>query len=576
MWIPEKIKPKFWDHEDVAAGPRRHLFNFRRIWKLTVLLSSVVCLVPLIFMAFMDYRVTREAMESEILLRTSRLVSNTQRTISFFLAERKLALDFIIHNNTFESLNNFNNLKIILHNLKESFGQFGDLGVIDPLGNQRTYIGPYKLEGKDYSGQEWYEQVIRKGIYISDVFLGYRNVPHIVIAVKRSLSSGHFFILRASLETEKFDHLLSELEMAGKGDAFLINHDGTMQTPSRSHGKVFEKMPLPVPDYAPKTQVMEIKAPDNSLLIVGYRYLNNTPFILMVAKNKAELMEPWNTTRTQLLGFLIFSITIILMVILGGATYLVNQIYLADQRRVMSLHEVEYSNKMASIGRMAAAVAHEINNPLAIINEKAGLMKDLFTLKKQYAHDGKLLDLVDVIISSVARCASITRRLLSFARQMDANVEQVAIRDVLNDVLSFYTKEAEYRSIAVTLDVTDSVPDFPSDRGKLQQIFLNLVHNAFSAMNDGGHLNVKVRYAEHRPLIIEVADDGCGIGEEDLGRVFEPFFSTRTQKGGTGLGLPITHNLIRELGGTISVQSEVGKGTVFTITLPLETNRRLA
>ena len=99
MFAVERIKPKFWDHRDVAAGPYRHLFNFRRIWKLTVLLTAGVTLVPLISITLIDYNVTQHAMESEILLRTSRLVSNTRRTVSFFLAERKSALDFIDNDN---------------------------------------------------------------------------------------------------------------------------------------------------------------------------------------------------------------------------------------------------------------------------------------------------------------------------------------------------------------------------------------------------------------------------------------------------------------------------------------------
>ena len=564
------LKPKFWDYYDVAAGPYKHLFNFRRIWKWAVLLAAGVALLPLISITLIDYDFTQRAIESEITLRTSRLVSNTQRNISFFLVERKSALDFIDRENTFEELNDPIRLDEVLVNLKDAFGGFVDLGVIDSSGNQRNYVGPYKLEGKEYSDQDWFREVVSQGVHISDVFLGFRRVPHMVIAVKHALPNGSFYVLRATLDTDKFSDLLSKLELSGLGDAFIINHEGILQTPSHSHGGVLEKISLPIPEYAPVTQVLEERNTNGAPLVIGYRYIANTPFILMIVKQKRELMKPWRKTRLELLGFLVVSITIILGVILGGATYLVNRVYLADQRRIMTLHEVEYANKMASIGRLASGVAHEINNPLAIINEKAGLIKDLITFKKNSTKDPKLIGLVDSVLSSVERCGKITKRLLGFAQHMDVSVQPIKLDEIIHDVLGFLDKEAEYRSIEVSVEIPNDIPQLESDRGKLQQIFLNVINNAFAALSDGGHLDITARREDKDFVSATITDNGCGIPEEDLDRVFEPFFSTKTKKGGTGLGLSITYGLMQDIGGRISVQSEEEKGTSFIITLPLK------
>ena len=574
MALWKTLKPEFWDYVDAASGPFAHLFNFRRMWQLAVLLTLGVAVVPLVAITAVDYQVTQNSIESEIALRTSRLVSNTRRAISFFLEERRSALDFIVRDNSFESLNDPERLEAILTNLKSSFGGFTDLGVIDPLGYQRIYVGPYRLEGVDYSGQAWYREVLERGVHISDVFLGFRQVPHLIIAVKHEVGSGTHFVLRATLDTERFNHLISYPEVAGGADAFLINKQGKLQTPSLSHGNVLDSISLPVPALSPSTQLIETKDLQGRLNLLGYAYIEHTPFILMIVKNKKDLMKPWYTTRLQLMGFLAGSVTIILIVILGVATYLVNKIYLADQKRLTMLHQVEYSNKMATIGRLAAGVAHEINNPLAVINEKAGLIKDLFSMKEASARDEKLMNTVNAIIFSVERCAKITRRLLSFMRNTGVVTEGVNLKETIQEVLGFLSKEAEYRSLHISVQVDDDVPQITSDRGRLQEIFLNVINNSFAAMQDGGHLEVAVKRVKEDSVAVTITDDGCGIPRADLERVFEPFFSTRTGKGGTGLGLSITSGLVQELGGDIRVESEVGKGTSFTVLLPITPKKK--
>ncbi|MBW1765837.1 MAG: two-component sensor histidine kinase [Deltaproteobacteria bacterium] len=574
MSLINRIKPKFWNHRDMASVPYKATCQFRRLWYGVILLTSAVALFPLIFLAVIDYKATQHDIESEILLRTSRLVSNTRRTISYFLEERKSALDFVVHDNSFEKCANPDRLDGILSNLKNAFGGFKDIGLIGPLGLQRFYVGPYNLKGKDYSDQEWYQQVVERGEYISDVFLGFRHVPHLIIAIKYTSESGSYCVLRATLDTEQFNDILSHLEMAGQGDAFVINHQGILQTPSRFHGKVFQKISLPIPEYAPRTRVFEWETADGVPLIIGYRYISDTPFILMVTKQKTELMKPWYNTRKELIGFLIISVMFILLVIFGGTTYLVNRIYMADQKLIMTLHNVEYSNKMASIGRLAAGVAHEINNPLAVINEKAGLIKDLLTIKKEYEKNDALAGSIEVIISSVERCGRVTKRLLGFARHMDVSIQSIRLDEMVQEVLEFLHKEAEYRAIAISLHFSDEIPRIETDAGKLQQILLNIINNAFAAMENGGRLDITAEMAGQEMVSITISDDGCGIAEANLKQVFEPFFSTKTVEGGTGLGLSITYGLVRELGGSIDVKSKVNKGTDFTIVLPLTIGKK--
>ncbi len=571
MSLIDLIKPKFWDHYDAGTGPFKHLFNFRRIWKQAVLLTVGVTLLPLFCMAIVDYSVSKNAIYSEVYFRTARLVSNTRRTISYYLSERLSALDYIVGNDPYTDLLDLERLSFILVNLQRSFKGFVDLGVIDQDGIQRAYVGPYNLEGVDYSREEWYKRVLEKGIYLSDVFSGVRNVPHLVIAVRHPRSDGSFYVVRTTLDTERFSSLLSELDIAGGGDAFLINDEGILQTPSRLYGEVLKQIPLPIPSFSHKSEVMDYTAPDKKPMLIGYAFIENTPFILVICKQKNEVLRAWEETRWSLFTFLIISVGLVIVVILGVSTYLVEQIYEADRRRVATLHQAEHNNKMASIGRLAAGVAHEINNPLAIINEKAGLMKDLFTLQKTYAEDRRLQNIVSSVIESVERCGTITRRLLSFARHIDDDnrIQRLQIGEVVNEVLGFLQKEADYRSMTVTINIPEDIPELECDRGKLQQILLNIVNNAFAAMRDGGHLDITARQACPGRVAVTVRDDGCGICEGDIKRIFEPFYSTKTNAGGTGLGLSVTYGLVQEMCGEIAVDSQVGRGTSFTVILPV-------
>jgi signal transduction histidine kinase len=530
---------------------------------------TVVSLGPLLVMTSIDYTVTQNSVESELVLRTSRIVSNTKRAVEFTLIERLAALDFIVQDNKFQLLTDCARLEALLDHLRLSFGGFVDLGVIDSSGQQLCYVGPYDLSGVNYSDQDWFRSVRDEGMHISEVFPGFRRVPHLVIADRHELPGGDFYVLRTSLQAEFFNALLSDLELSGNGDAFIVNRQGTLQTSSRMHGDVLATIDLAVPEFSESTRVYETETRDGRSVLIGYAYIPETPFILMIVKQKAVLMAPWRDTRRQLIGLLALSMTAIMIVILAVTTYLVNKIHWADLRRVAILHQVEYTNKMISLGRLGAGVAHEINNPLAIINEKAGLIKDLFSYTSRYADDPKLMGIVDSILKSVKRCSEVTRRLLNFARNTEGETTPVDLAATVTEVLGFLGKEAEYRSIHVTVDIDQNLPTLETNCGRLQQILLNLINNAFAAVDDGGRIEISVWPSADDSITIQVGDNGCGMTEHELERVFEPFYTTKQGRGGTGLGLSITYSLAQELGGSLDVESEPGQGTRFRVTLPL-------
>ncbi|TIH15268.1 sensor histidine kinase [Marinifilum sp. JC120] len=573
MNIKGIFKPEFWDADAKSAGPYKQLFDYKRIWQLCIGILVAVSLVPILIMASIDFSVTRGAIISENTLEAARTTSNTRRSVSYFLEERKSALQLLVELHDFRSFHDREKLSQMLKSLKNSFGGFVDLGVINSKGKQVAYVGPYKLEGREYAGQDWFKQTVEQGIYISEVFLGFRDSPHIVIAVKHMLdeTNNHFKILRATLDTRQFNGILSSLDLSAGEDVFLVNREGVLQTPSKWNGEIFSKVGFELPEKSFRTKVEEISYRKGDLAMVGYAYLKNTPFVLLYVKTEEEFMGGWQSSRDTVTWFTVVSIAVIILVMWAVASYLVDRIYMADMTRSKALQQMEHHNRMASIGRLAAGVAHEINNPLAIINEKAGLLKDLFTFSKAYEADDRLLGLVDSVIGSVERCGRITKRLLGFSRQTDMELRPVYPRKVIDTVLSFLDKEAEYRCIDIDVEVDEGIYEVVTDRGKLEQVLLNLINNAFQAMKDGGALLVRVERGD-RQVLFSVKDNGCGIPESDLKRIFEPFYSTKKQSGGTGLGLSITYGLVQDLGGDMKVQSQLGKGTEFSFSLPVVPN----
>jgi signal transduction histidine kinase len=551
--IFSRLKPRFWDHEDAIGGPYKHHFEFRRIWKRAVLVTATVALVPLIIWALAGYRLNL--------------------SVFLFMSERRLVLEFIAHDHTFENLNDKAHLAAMLDNLNKRFGGFMDLGLIDSSGIQQAYVGPHGLGGLDYSNEPWFRQVLKHGDYTSDLVVGYRKEPHLDFAVKRDLPGGSFFVLRAALDAQKFNELIAQFEVGKKSDAFVINREGLLQTPSRYYGSVLKKIQIRIPDYSSKAQVFESKNDKNERMVIGYAVIPETPFILMIVKQKGELIQPWYKTGWAFTGILATSILMILLVTLAVASHLVDQIHAADQERVDTLHQVEHTNKMVSLGRLASGVAHEINNPLAIINQKAGHIRDIFTLTEAYKKDPKLIDLVDSVLATVHRCAEVTKGLLDFARHLNVSIQTINLQEIINEVQGVLSKEAEFRSISVEVDLADNIPQFESDRGKLEQIFFNLFNNAIAVMNDGGHLEIKAEREDADFVSITFSNNGPGITEADLKHVFEPFFYSRTGESGTGLGLAVTYALVQEIAGQISVESVPGRGTRFNIRLPLKLPR---
>jgi two-component system NtrC family sensor kinase len=265
---------------------------------------------------------------------------------------------------------------------------------------------------------------------------------------------------------------------------------------------------------------------------------------------------------------------VIASLLVGGAVVfhirqLVNRLAVEDENRVATEAQLAHSARLVSLGRMAAGVAHEINNPLAAIGELAGLMEDLIDpdFLETSPHGPLFRDNVRKIQRHVDRTRDITHRLLGFARRMEPHQDSVDVNDVAVEALSFIESEASFREIELEQRFSTDLPLIKSDRAQLQQVVLNLLNNALDASSPGGRVVVATT-ADTDSVTIAVEDKGCGIPNELKDRIFDPFFTTKGPGEGSGLGLSICYTITKGLGGTLTFESEPGRGTVFRVRLP--------
>ena len=228
------------------------------------------------------------------------------------------------------------------------------------------------------------------------------------------------------------------------------------------------------------------------------------------------------------------------------------------------------SQKLAAIGELSAGIAHEINNPLAIIRQEAEWMQHL--LKKLDGGDGQaaeeLRGSVQEIVQQVDRCTEITRNLLDFARKRDPVIQAVEVNRIIENMTMLVEKEAKHKNITIVRHYGESLPAIYSDAPQLRQVILNFLTNATQAIGTDGVVTITTRLNGADAVDIVISDTGCGIPADNLGKIFDPFFTTKPPGQGTGLGLSICHGILLRLGGRIAVESRVGQGTEFTITLP--------
>ena len=540
-------------------------------WKLitTMLAFSMIPLMGLGYVIFYEFN---EAYEEKAISNLRTVVENKRRAIDLFLEEKVSFLRTIAYSNTYETITAPGSLRGLFDNIEGATKDFVDLGVIDSNGEHVAYVGPYNISDANYKDEGWFFEVMFRGVYISDVFMGFRNYPHFIIAVLRR-EEHRSWILRATVDLEVFKSLVQTVQVGKRGDAYLVNADNILQTPSRfSQTVLAESKRTDKPGKFRGVDVERLER-DGDELLMGMSWLTMVDWMLVISQDHREEMNPMIHAETN--AFLVFLAGTIIVCI--GSIFvtrnMVRKIMRADQEAAMLDASLLQSNKMAALGKLAAGVAHEVNNPLTLIRESAGWLQDLMSEEdrdKMVNYDD-IIELVGKIDRHVERAKEVTHRMLGFGRRMDPRQDNVNVNSVLAETVKFMENEAIHRNIKVIQELDPKLPLITTDPTQLQQVFLNILDNGIDAVDSDGSITLRTTTSpDNREVVITFTDTGCGIPKEQLDHIFDPFYTTKQVGAGTGLGLSIVFGILQKLGGRIVAESVVGKGTTFTVTFPAQ------
>jgi len=555
---------------------------FRSLNRNIILIIIIVSVIPLIIVSSTIYFQFRASYHEKVYDHLRELAHSHTQNIDSFLQEKLSDIRFLTDSCGREKLVDESFLQERLVALQKDFGQdFVDLGVINADGEQIAYAGPFKLAKADYSQAEWFRRAIQSEYFISDVFLGLRGLPHFIIAVRNS-REGNYWILRATIDFVAFTTLVENIRLGQTGFAFILNKKGELQTRpvTRPSSDIIASKTI----YAELLAKPSVSSSEVSITVRSDSYQHENIYIAAFLKNGDWLLiyqqrmadafaDLGKTFRITTVLIFIGLIGIIIMAFTLSKT-IVKRVAKADSEKQMMSKKVVEAGKLASVGELAAGIAHEINNPVAIMVEEAGWMGDLMEeiTFDESENQAEFERAIEQIQTQGKRCKEITHKLLSFARKTDTTVQDVNIKELLEELVALSAQRAKYSMVEIRIDFQENLPSLRVSTSELQQVFFNLINNAIDAMDhDGGTLTISAHQRENY-LVIAVSDTGQGIPEANLDRIFDPFFTTKPVGKGTGLGLSICYGIIEKMGGKLKVASTVGTGTTFLTSIPFQTN----
>jgi two-component system NtrC family sensor kinase len=534
---------------------------FRRTWNIVVVTLLAAAFVPLFIIGGGMYYYLTTVIKQKTVASLRMNALDLKNAVDQFLAERTMDLKLISETIGLPGLSDPRTLQNVFHSLKQQLPCYTDLGVIDERGRHLAYVGSYDLLTKNYSEAVWFKTVMARGLYISDVFLGHRNVPHFVIAVKASGGEG-VWILRATIDTKYFHRMIEAIAEKNSADAYFVDRRGVYQTRPPSNGQLMEQSRFTDLKTFEGVTYQEQK---NHLLMTVW--LKNVSWLCVVQMDRKNAFAQLRRIRSITIWVFLLAAILIVMTVLLTTNHLVSRLE-AKRRSIRFLdRQLRQSNRMASAMELTLGFFREIKDVMTNIDAAAMSIQDECRGNAAEGIDESLLQLR----SEVSRCRRSIDKFQRFTRGADPIIKALNVNEMLDDLIEFMDKELRFKNIKVACNYEDSLPDIRSDPSELRQVFQNLILNAVAAIQTDGEITLTTRQ-DSDSVVVTVDDSGPGIAAGHFTKIFEPLFTTKPD--GTGLGLPICSDILKRLGGRIAAHNRLQGGASFVVELPLQFNRQ--
>ncbi len=535
--------------------------------QLTVL-SILVAMVPILCIATLGYVFYDAAYREKTNTLLAQKAMSSVQSLDEFLEEKISNLRQETGTATITELSDPGHLRARLHSLQNAYqGVFLGLDLVDASGTIITDTTDEKSKPRP-AEESWFPQAISRPQFVSNLAL----CETACFLAVRITSEQTAWLLRAHIDPDLIQKKIRLFHPGGSGGAFFLDRQGAYSTGSGDELGSREAALL-AQQFFPEGRpvVLEAKDAKGQVNLYGCAPLRSTGNILAIHQPRAQLLRPLFKARLVALAIIIAGFAGIIVTALALAKRTEQRLLKAELELQQMQKHVMDAGKLAAIGELAAGVAHEINNPLAIMMENAGWIQDLLKSEDPHSEENteEIFSSLQTITTQGHRCREITHKLLSFARKPDNTANVVHINSMLEDIAGFARQKAKYRGVEVRLNLDPQAGNVESSPTEVQQIILNLINNAIDAIEKEDGL-VQLRSTREDNFVrIDVEDNGPGIPAEILPNIFEPFFTTKAAGKGTGLGLSICRDILSRMGGSISVDSVFGQGCVFHVRLPL-------
>ena len=531
---------------------------------------AIGIVIPLtVLTIYFHFKINSSIKESSKLVVAS-FSESLGNTIDLFLEERILNLFSLFHRSDFTVLPSNSVMQTYLEQLTKVSAAFIDLQYLDSGGEVLARAGTASAY-PDRSCQDQNPFAINgmntREFAVSNLCRIGESGSFAVIAVRRILD-GRAYAFQSLIDLESLNAILKKIRHDDLVEFELRDRAGNLWSGESDPGRLADIIDSNQPQEGSST-VIETQN-NGDLLLVTHAELELAPWTLLVLKNvsgTSSALYRANKITTASLLIILLGVSAVLIFLVHR---FISHAQVEAEKGAELRHQLIHASKLASLGELATGIAHEINNPLAIITATTGVIRD--QLDPEFGLDSSpeaILSEIDTVDSAAFRARGITRQLLDFGRKHEPKKSPCNLNELLKEVLGgVKQKQFDVANIELVMDLQPNLPDTLVDPDQIRQVFLNLVNNAGDAISGPGTITVSTR-SDDSEIIVSIADTGEGMTPEQLEKIFNPFYTTKEVGKGTGLGLSISLGIIESVNGRMNVESQKGRGSTFTLTFPI-------